>query len=151
MQFLFGLTGQMKAVKDHLLTYWTAVRAAKIDNLDAAISTRAAASTAVSNADYTAGKAVFLDSAISGRLGSIKAIYTGEIHVSAGLTSNTATITAVVAGRSICLLNGVRGAGANYYDSIFTVRLTSTTVITATRAGTSGDHEVGYTVVEFNP
>lgn len=50
---LMGLPAKAKAIYDHLTTYLSSTRAAKIDNLDAAVTTRAAASTALSNATWT--------------------------------------------------------------------------------------------------
>jgi hypothetical protein len=58
-----------------LTTNWTAARAAKLDYLDAAISSRAPASTAVSNADYTSTRAALLDGIIQTSV--IKSIQTG--------------------------------------------------------------------------
>lgn len=46
---------------------WSDARAGKIDNLDAAISTRAPSSTALSTATWTPTKAGYLDAAISSR------------------------------------------------------------------------------------
>jgi len=47
---------------------YTTVRAAKIDNLDVVLSTRAPASTALDNTVWTNAKAAFIDAAISSRL-----------------------------------------------------------------------------------
>lgn len=55
--FLYGIPGKLKTLLDRL----TSARAAKLDNLDAAVSTRAAASTALSNAVWTDERAEFLD------------------------------------------------------------------------------------------
>lgn len=60
-----GIPGKLKTL---LVDRLTAARAALLDNLsnlDAAISTRAAASTALSNTTWTATKAGYLDQAIS--------------------------------------------------------------------------------------
>jgi hypothetical protein len=62
IDFLLGVPGKLKTISDWLTTYWTAARAAKIDYLDAAISSRAPAATAVSNVDYTPARAAALDS-----------------------------------------------------------------------------------------
>lgn len=43
IDFLLGVPGKLKTISDYLITNWTVTRAAKIDNLDAAITTRAAA------------------------------------------------------------------------------------------------------------
>lgn len=148
MQFLWGLTGQVKAIKDYLTTNWTTGRAAKVDYLDAAITSRASAT------DYNSTRAAKidnLDGAVSGRLGSIKAIYTGTIVMTnGGSTTGTATITAVNTSRAICLLNGVRTDFADNVSNLATVVLTNSTTVTAQRGGTNGVTTVAYTVIEFN-
>jgi hypothetical protein len=65
IDFLLGVPGKLKTISDWLTTYWTAARAAKVDYLDAAISSRAPAATAVSNVDYTPVRATALDSVAS--------------------------------------------------------------------------------------
>lgn len=79
---LMGLPGKLKTLLDRL----TATRAGLLDNLDAAVTTRAPASTAVSNIDYTATRAGYLDSVLR-----IKNNYTGTITISTG-ASNYATL-----------------------------------------------------------
>ena len=54
---LLGLPGRIKTLLDRL----TATRAANLDHLDATISTRALASTAVNSADLTTARIVLLD------------------------------------------------------------------------------------------
>lgn len=54
----------------------TPTRSAKLDNLDAAVTTRAPASTAVSNLDYTAARAAHLDADISTRAAAATALST---------------------------------------------------------------------------
>ena len=61
-----NLTG--KATDDSI---YTSARATKIDNLDAAISTRAAASTALSNVQYTTARAARMDN-IFPQFGKVK-------------------------------------------------------------------------------
>ena len=59
----------------------TSTRATNLDNLDAAVTTRAAAATAVSNADYTsvrAGKLDQLDAAVSTRAAAATALSTAQ-------------------------------------------------------------------------
>lgn len=60
IDFLLGVPSAVKTLLDRL----TATRAANLDNLNATISSRAAASTAVSNADYTTARAAKLDASI---------------------------------------------------------------------------------------
>jgi hypothetical protein len=59
---------------------WTAARAAKVDSLDAAVSSRAPASTAVSNADLTLARIKKLDD-ITPSIGSIKSVQRGVVNL----------------------------------------------------------------------
>jgi hypothetical protein len=61
LDFLAGVPGRLKTIADYLTTHLSSTRAAKIDNLDAAISTRAPASTALTNATWTPTRAGHLD------------------------------------------------------------------------------------------
>lgn len=70
----FGPSGRLKT----LLARLTDARATKIDNLDAAISTRAAASTALSTANWTAARAGYLD-VLSGK-SLFKSLQTGFLN-----------------------------------------------------------------------
>lgn len=58
---------------------WTDTRAGKLDSLDAAITSRAPASTALSNATWTAAKAGYLDAAISTISSPLRSIQTGSV------------------------------------------------------------------------
>lgn len=150
---LKGLPGKTKAIYDYLTTYLSSTRCAKIDNLDAAVTTRAAASTALSNAMWTDAKAGYLDGALSGRLGSIKAIYAGNITINGGAASGTATITSVNTAKTLYFCRGFNPAswgGALDVDTVPIVSLTNSTTVTATRSGVGGALLVAYTVVEFN-
>lgn len=46
IDFLLGVPARLKTISDYLTTNWTATRAAKVDNLDAAVTTRASATAA---------------------------------------------------------------------------------------------------------
>lgn len=68
MRPALGVSGRLKKILDRLTNSTEALsdgRVAKLDNLDAAVSTRAPASTALSSATWTGAKAAFLDAAIS--------------------------------------------------------------------------------------
>lgn len=58
---------------------WTNTRAGKLDSLDAAITSRAPASTALSNATWTDAKANYLDAAISTISSPVRSIQTGTV------------------------------------------------------------------------
>lgn len=145
--FLFGVPGKLKTLLDRL----TADRAGYLDRLDAAVSTRAAASTALSSATWTGTRAAKLDEV------GIKSIQRGTIVVSAGATStasNTATISAVATGKAVALFLGMTvDSGVPDIPGIGRVELTNGTTVTATASnlgtGTIG-YRIGYAVVEFN-
>ncbi len=79
---------------DELESRLTATRAAKIDNLDATISSRASATTALTNATWTDVKAGHLDSSIS----AVSAVLSGITNLAnwlrALMRSDTANVTA---------------------------------------------------------
>lgn len=62
IDFLLGVPGKLATISTYLTTNLSALRAAKIDNLDVAISTRASASTALTNATWTDVRAAKIDS-----------------------------------------------------------------------------------------
>ena len=82
---LAGVPGKLKTMLDRL----TATRAANLDKLDANVSTRAAASTALSNAVWTDARAVKLD------LVGDPVSPMDEIPLSTGLGRNEATNEAI--------------------------------------------------------
>lgn len=106
IDFLLGVPGKLKTISDYLTTHLASARAAKIDNLDAAISTRAAASTALTNATWSDARAAKLDGAAQAAdplLGVPIAANFGTTEYS---TSSTAYVTAVsITGKGV--LKGV--------------------------------------------
>ena len=113
---------------------WTSARAAKMDNLDAAISSRAPASTALSTAQWTNTRAGYLDNintkannldsrltaaragyldklnsgvAVSSLTGKIvKSIQRGTVIIGIGKTEATATISYVDVNKAIVVFSG---------------------------------------------
>jgi len=149
IDFLLGVPGKLKTLTDRL----TADRAANLDDLDTTVSSRAAASTALSSATWTNTKAGYIDAAITGRLGSIKAIYRGTIALAAASASATATITTVDTAKSVIMLLGTNLGGApDGGADIARIELTNSTTVTAYhRVGSPGTAiTVGYQVIEFN-
>jgi hypothetical protein len=138
IDFLLGVPGKLKTIADYLTTYLSSTRAAKIDNLDAIITSRAAASTAVSNADLTPTRAGYLDKLNvdptrdpPGFLGSgatsglnevngtnmptnIQSAVCGERYL--GSTSGVLTTLINLSGSGV--LNFVAFGGSNYYTSL---------------------------------
>lgn len=162
MWFLAGLPGKLKVLVDRL----TSTRAANLDNLNATVSSRAPASTALSNAVWSDARAAKLDSILlSG--GSIKAIYRGYVNDSAA----TATVTiggTVNTTKCIILIDGTQGTigfsaafGGYTIGSVrtpYVTALTTTTFSVAGRAITYRDGssqstayaDFGWQVIEFN-
>ena len=150
IDFLLGVPGKLKTVIDHLQTYLSSTRCAKIDNLDTPLTSRAPASTALSTATWTPTKAGHIDAAITSRMASIKAIYRGTITVPFGAVSATATITSVDTAKSLIFNLGAQNDGTEAPN--VRLELTNGTTITASKTNYSGTPEVivGYQVIEFN-
>lgn len=157
MDFLLGIGGRLKtlgarlsatwaAKLDTLATNWTATRAAKVDNLDAAITSRLASADA---------RLAALDATISSRLATaINSIQQTVVTIANGQSEGTATITAVVTGKSIVIPRGANSRtvldmqgimdGLSWYPG-----LTNSTTVTVTRSDTTGTRSFYVTVVEY--
>lgn len=128
---------------------WTDGRAAKLDNMDAAVTTRAAAS------DYTSGRATkldYLDVAISSRMAGIKRIQRGTVTIASGQTSGTATLVySVDTDKTELRWLGSSSSvtGEGYYRT--RIALTNATTITATRAASTSESVIAsWELTEFN-
>lgn len=150
-----GFLASIKAGVSTLTSRLTSDRAGYLDRLDAAITTRAAASTALSSATWTAARAGYLD-----KIG-VKSIQQGTCSVactSASFGTGSATLgTAVDTAKAICLLQGYYPsalAGGEATVAHARVSLSSTTsvqgIVSWYGAGTNATIHVGYTVIEFN-
>jgi len=126
---------------------WTGTRATAIDNLDAAVNTLAAA------ADYTSGRAAnldYLDVSVAATT-RIKSIQRGTISITGTNLTATATITSVTTGKTRLRILGVTNhhAGSSMCAGI-TLALTNATTITATRQySVSCTQGVGWELTEF--
>ena len=83
---------------------------------------------------------------------AIKSIQQGAITL-AGVASNTATITSVDTSKTVLIPLGAHHAGNTISlptDRLVKLALTSATVVTAARQGTTGTITVNFVVVEFN-
>lgn len=160
---LAGVPGKLKTLLDRL----TATRAANLDKLDADISTRAAASTALSNAVWTNTRAGRLDASVLVN-GVIKSIQTHAVVGATGLQTGTGedlrykdvTISAVDTTRALIILHG---GGADYLVSNGTtnvptyqpvlLRFTSSTTVRLSAphqsASSANRIDARFTVVEF--
>lgn len=103
MALLLGVPGKLKTLLDRI----SSARAAKLDNLDAAISTRAAASTAVSNADLTAARAGYLDALQHGNGG----VRPASMPCAKIIASSTDTLTASAVPGAAWASSGTLTAG----------------------------------------
>jgi hypothetical protein len=146
MPALMGLPAKAKAIYDHLTNYLPSTRAAKIDNLDAAISSRAVASTALSNATWTGALAAILGNTIQTTV--IASIQTGYVTVPSPLAGSgedayygDVTITGVSSTQKCVVLYQDYNGGS-------TARLTSTTNLRISRQATA-TFRGRWTVIEF--
>ena len=115
---LAGVPGKLKVLADRL----TSTRAANLDRLDANVSTRAAAATALSNAVWTDARAGKLDIASLGL--SIKSVQSG--YTSATVAEGVANteddgyiniaIASVNTSKSVVFVNG--GCGGSVSQSV---------------------------------
>lgn len=163
---LAGVPGKLKTLIDRL----TATRAANLDKLDANISTRAAASTALSNATWDgtlAGNLAALTTTRAARLdatvlvnGVIKSVQTGYTDPALILPNGPAGqdywhfnigISAVDMNKSIVLFQPI---GLQSTVPLMTARLTSSTNLRISKKGASTPSDFGaaggqWTVLEF--
>jgi hypothetical protein len=147
---LMGVPGKLKTLLDRL----TSARAGYLDNLSAGAV--AQAGTALSNGVWTNALATELD----GLAPSIAAIPTTPINriqavsiVLSGVSSNTATITAVTTAKAFVVMTGfscdASAAGAGMHHVMSKLALTDTTTVTASRASNTGTVSVNGFVIEF--
>lgn len=135
---LASVPGKLKTLLDRL----TATRAANLDKLDANITTRAAASSALSNAVWTDARAGYLDQLSVAPL-KIKSIQRGAIVMTDAQTSVNATITAVNTAKSVLIhLGESNGFNAR-------LSLVNSTTVNANKNFTNAGVTVGWQVVEF--
>jgi hypothetical protein len=122
-------------------------RLANLDNLDAAMTSRAAAS------DYTPARAAKLDqldAAISSRMAGIKGIQRGTVTIASNQTSGTATITSVDTAKTELRHLGATGVVTGESGFRNRIALTNATTITATRASSNADTvTVGWELTEY--
>lgn len=79
----------------------------------------------------------------------LKAIQKGTITISAGNTSNTATITSVDTGKTYVTYTMASDTASTASDATACLVLTNSTTLTASRVGTNGTITIVYNVVEF--
>lgn len=160
---LAGVPGKLKTLLDRL----TATRAALLDNLNATVSSRAPAATALSNAVWTDARAGKID-LIAPALRSLQGGYLNSTTLNSGSGEDVrfvdVTISAVDTAKSLCLFEGGGGTGtgsgaegASRWKSGstgvqgLTVRLINSTTLRVSSVSTFPERFNGrWTVVEFN-
>jgi len=156
---LLGLPGRIKILIDRI----TSTRASNLDNLNATVSSRAPASTALSSSVWTGTRAGYLDASISGRASQssvdaipaspIKSVQRGLLIIGYGYTPpHNVTISSVDLGKS--MLTFSYGGAANDAltpEQMFWGRLTSSTNIRFDRYQTSSSsyYTIEWEVVEY--
>lgn len=84
------------------------------------------------------------------RPGLIKSLQAGTITLGGGQTSNTATITSVDTGKSVCLWAGnANAAGSSQASAYGTLTLTNATTVTVARNTGVAGIVTAYVIVEF--
>ena len=154
IDFLLGVPGKLKTITDYLTTYLSSTRAAKIDNLDAAISTRAAAATALSSATWTPARAGYLDKINAGGIpGTVKSIQTGYLAVVGGSSATgedayyrDITISTVVVAKCVVTVQGNVTSSGN---TMQTGRVTGTTTLRVSRDANNNTMSGRWYVVEY--
>ena len=143
IDFLLGVPGKLKSISDFLTTNWTIARAAKVDNLDAAMSTRAPAGTALSNGVWTQALANSLWTMSNSPVSVVQSIQSGDTQIVVS-TANpmSVTIAAVNTAKAIAFLRGSN-------NSFVQVTLVNSTTISLHTSTTSGADIVSWTVLEF--
>lgn len=142
--FLAGVPGKLASVLttvssilDHLGENLSADRSVLIDRLDATVSSRAPATSALSNAIWTNARASMLDGMFR-----IKSIQRGVVFAGGG---TSVTITAVNPANSVVSLLGASGSAGPV--EILRVELTNATTVTCWSSPFASS--VGWQVVEY--
>lgn len=156
---LFAKINSLLSTLANHVAAWTSTRAAKLDNLDAAISSRASANTALSTAQWTNTRAGYLDklnsgvavASLAGKL--VKSVQRGVIELAIGVGSGNLTINAVDTSKAIIVPAGRCYDGGNNYGDMFTngmLTFTNSTTVNLERCSNSaGTLRVAVQVIEF--
>lgn len=145
---MYGLIANIVALLSDLLGRITPARADKLDRLDVAVSSRAPAGTAVSNAVLTDARIAHLDN-IAQPPTRIKAIRRGQITIfsGAGTSFKDETIPSCDPAKTELRLLGYYGTVGDFVS----IELISATVIRARRGLTSTTalHVVSWELTEY--
>lgn len=146
IDFLIGVPGKIKAVADYLLNNLSVLRAAKIEFLDAYMTSRAPAATALSNATWTDVRAAKLDSITTSFVKSITTFVVQDT-ISSGGQGNGVTYTFGGAGVNISKTVVLSQLGSNTGVGCYAY-LVSTTVVKVDSAS-AGAVMLRVTLLEF--
>jgi hypothetical protein len=162
LDFFAAVPGKLKTLLDRL----SDARATKIDNLDAAITTRAAAATAVSNVDLTGTRIGYLDKLnISGNVASAAGLAAVALEATPLLSPPMASGLVSVSGAVTCAdylsarVHGLASSTTTSTSYTAVVNYTGTGVLNflAAQSGGSGAPQSwvkltvdGVVVAEFN-
>ena len=147
MELLAGVPGKLKALADRL----TAARADNLDHLDADISSRAPANTAVSNAVLTDARIGNLDNLAWAPL-RIKSIQRGAVWIPGGSTFNTIWLSIAVDPSKAVLShlgNEFIGNNIGNFNIDGRLELVSTNQIRGWSGGGTNAITIGYQIVEY--
>lgn len=150
--FLAGVPGKLATISTHLTSYLSSTRAAKIDNCDTTVSSRAPSSTALSNATWTDAKAGFVDMAISGvaRIKSIQHVYASLSTGTDYTVGGNIAIAAVTTSKALVIFNGMSGNSNTWQTTSLRLTGSTTLAFAGMRAeNTSNTFNVAAVVVEF--
>ena len=155
---LLGLPGRIKILIDRI----TSTRASNLDNLNATVSSRAPASTALSSSVWTGTRAGYVDASISGRAsqssvdalpqGIIKSVQRGLLTLDSGdAPPHNVTISSVDLGKSMLTFSyGASSTATLTPERLLWGRLTSSTNIRFDRYdSTLFYHTIAWEVVEY--
>ena len=153
---LLGLPGRIKILIDRI----TSTRASNLDNLNATVSSRAPASTALSSSVWTGTKAGYVDTAISGRAsqssvdalpqGIINSVQRGSFNPPQSSTSANVTISSVDLGKSFLVFSFRSDIAASNLEHVWTGNLTSATNINFQRyTAVTFPHTIEWQVIEY--
>ena len=149
IDFLLAVPGKITSVLNHINTNLSAVRTARIDNLDATTSSRAAAATALSTAVWSDALAAKINS--GGIAGTVRSIQSGFINTSAlngagqDLRYVDVTINSVTPGKCFVYQDKDNDAGLATSSG----RVISATVLRLSAASGSGSIRGAWTVIEY--
>lgn len=147
MELLAAVPGKLKALADRL----TATRADNLDHLDADISSRAPANTAVSNAVLTDARIGNLDN-IASAPARIKSIQRGTIYIAGGDTFYTVSLPIAVNPAKVVLSHlGSESIGNNIsnFNIGSRLELVGPNQIRGWAGGGTNAITIGYQVVEY--